>query len=192
MTTDVLPKTKLRRRKPGEAIVTKPEVNWEAEKDEFGRGYFRCEDMKEKSGEINSDNKIKPTGKHDANLLGSKVSDVAKKKKSVVNSISRIFTDDDIDDVFSLDDEEKDSYHYPVIDIDLPCQWVPSSNEGHGHLYINVPMGWANYQKLLTVMSEVGLVEKGFVDAAIKRGQTYVRPAWVKKEQSEMPSRGYI
>lgn len=178
MVTDLLPSKKLRRRKPGEIAPAEPEVNWEAEYDEFGRGYYRCNEMLDTgSGDINSETKIKSTSKHDANLLGSKLS---------------LNTDDDPFDNGGTFPIKTIEVHFPVIDIDIPCAWVPSTTEGHGHLYINQALDWESYLKLLTTMAEVGLVETGFVEAAKKRGQTYVRPAWVKKDKSPMPTHGYF
>lgn len=71
--------------------------------------------------------------------------------------------------------------HAPVLDIDLPCHWEPSTRPGHGHLYINRLMPWSNVVKLLDVLVEVGIVEPGFRDASVKRGYTSVRTPWTKK-----------
>ena len=72
--------------------------------------------------------------------------------------------------------------HAPAIDIDLPCHLVPSTNPGHYHLYFDKEMTWEQYEKLLTVMTEVGLVEKGYLDASRKFKQSYLRLPHVKKK----------
>lgn len=78
-----------------------------------------------------------------------------------------------------------DGQHAPAIDIDLPVHVVPSSTQGHYHLYFDKKMPWADYVKLLKVMTEVGLVEKGYYDASVKFKQSYLRLPHVKKEANE-------
>ena len=65
--------------------------------------------------------------------------------------------------------------HAPALDIDLPCELVPSSTEGHYHLYIDKPMSWENYKVLLTALLQVGVIEQGFFDLAIENQATYLR-----------------
>lgn len=77
----------------------------------------------------------------------------------------------------------KDDRHRPVIDLDVPCSFVRSSTPGHGHLYIDAPMSWERYEALLIALVEAGLVEEGYVKAACVRGQTFVRPPWVRKRK---------
>lgn len=69
---------------------------------------------------------------------------------------------------------EDDVMHLPCIDIDHPCEWVPSETPGHGHLYIDKPMKWSTYRDLLWALHHAGLVEKGYVQASLKRQQTFV------------------
>lgn len=63
---------------------------------------------------------------------------------------------------------------YPVI-------WVPTSTEGHGHLYIDVLLTWDDYQQLLEAFGNVGLLEEGYVGASIRRRATHLRLPWVRK-----------
>lgn len=65
--------------------------------------------------------------------------------------------------------------HAPAIDIDFPVRVVESRTPGHSHLYIDYPLSWEDYQKLLDVMVEVGIVQKGYVGASKERGQTMLR-----------------
>ena len=83
--------------------------------------------------------------------------------------------------VTSLLGPRSSGMHAPVLDFDLPCQWVESSTPGHGHLYINKAMPWADVAVLLRALCAVGLIEPGFRDASIARGYTAVRVPWVKK-----------
>lgn len=77
------------------------------------------------------------------------------------------------------------SMHYPCLDLDFPCELIESSTPGHYHLYLN-PVGgltWDQYSRLLVVMGEIGLLEVGFVQASLKRGGTYLRPPWIRKDK---------
>jgi hypothetical protein len=74
-----------------------------------------------------------------------------------------------------------DGMHAPCIDIDIPATYVPSSTPGQGHLDLEVPLTWADYERLLTVMAEVGIVEDGYVRASATRKATHLRLPWVKK-----------
>lgn len=74
--------------------------------------------------------------------------------------------------------------HKPVIDLDFPCALVPSSTEGHFHLYLDKVLKADDLMKLLKVMSEVGLVEEGYYKASLARGYTSVRLPWVTKKEN--------
>jgi len=76
----------------------------------------------------------------------------------------------------------KDGLHRPVLDFDFPARYVPSSTPGHGHLYIDRPLSWEDYQQLIKVMAGIGLLEPGYVNAANERKATFVRPEWVFKK----------
>jgi tryptophan 2,3-dioxygenase len=71
--------------------------------------------------------------------------------------------------------------HAPVLDMDIPCALVPSSTPGHFHLYIEKPMTWRTYKRLLKALGRAGILEDGFVQASLSRGYTSVRVPWVKK-----------
>ena len=74
-----------------------------------------------------------------------------------------------------------EALHAPALDIDLPCQLIPSSTEGHFHLYIDKAMPWRQYRKLLDVLAECGIIEKGYRDAAISERRTILRKEGVYK-----------
>jgi len=74
--------------------------------------------------------------------------------------------------------------HKPVLDIDMPVKAIPSSTEGHFHLYIDKEMSWDNYVKLMKVMAEVGILEEGYVNASISREYSACRLPWVKKGET--------
>jgi hypothetical protein len=73
------------------------------------------------------------------------------------------------------------SDHMPVLDIDFEAHLEPSSTPGHYHLYLNRRLTWENYQKLLDVMQEIGLLEQGFVKLSKERGATFARKPGHKK-----------
>ena len=75
----------------------------------------------------------------------------------------------------------EDGLHYPCIDLDLPARLVPSSTEGHFHLYIDRPVMWDAYVKLLDALVNADLVEVGYRDAAVAQGGTTVRMPHIKK-----------
>lgn len=71
--------------------------------------------------------------------------------------------------------------HAPVLDLDFPCRLVPSTTDGHYHLYLDKPMSWEDYTALLQILMVVGILEEGYVSAALKRKSTFVRAPWEKK-----------
>lgn len=71
--------------------------------------------------------------------------------------------------------------HAPALDIDVPAYLVPSTTEGHSHLYIDVPMSWRQYRKLLIAMRDAGILEPGYVAASLERRATFLRPPGVRK-----------
>ncbi len=73
--------------------------------------------------------------------------------------------------------------HYPVFDVDLPIQLVPSTTEGHFHVYIDHPIRLKPYLKLLDALAEAGIVQKGYVASTRHRGFSCVRLPWIKKVQ---------
>ena len=75
-----------------------------------------------------------------------------------------------------------DDMHSPVLDIDVPHYLIPSSTEGHSHLYIDVPMPWDKYVKLLEVLADCGIIEPGYLRASLARGFTAVRLPHIKKD----------
>lgn len=72
-------------------------------------------------------------------------------------------------------------YHNLMLDIDGPAALVPSSTAGHSHLYIEAAMTWENYAKLLDVLADCGIIERGYADASKARGFTALRLPWVRK-----------
>lgn len=70
--------------------------------------------------------------------------------------------------------------HMPVLDIDAPCRVVQSS-PGRSHVYIDVPMTWRQYRRLLKALVRAGVVEKEWAKLAYARRWSSVRPSWKLK-----------
>lgn len=77
-------------------------------------------------------------------------------------------------------------YHVPTLDIDLPCELVPSTTEGHFHLYIDKPMLWGDYIRLLDALHEAGIIQKGFYELSLARGATFLRKPGVEKKPEDV------
>ena len=71
--------------------------------------------------------------------------------------------------------------HYPVLDIDFPAHLVPSSTNGHCHLYIDIRLTDEQMWRLCDVLADVGILEPGYVGGCKSRGYTSVRLPWLKK-----------
>ncbi len=71
--------------------------------------------------------------------------------------------------------------HAPALDIDLPCTLLESSPGKH-HLYIEKSMSWEHYRMLLCVLAEVGIIERGYANACIAKGATFLRKPGTYKD----------
>lgn len=74
-----------------------------------------------------------------------------------------------------------DGSHMPALDIDLPCELVPSTTKGHFHLYIDKPMSFMAYKKLVQAFIDAGIVEPNIIKYMELNGMTTLRPSTVKK-----------
>jgi len=77
--------------------------------------------------------------------------------------------------------------HKVLIDIDLPVKLFDSSTPGHHHLYIDKEISWADYRLLLIALERCGIIQRGYLEAALKRGHTTLRLPWVKKYDPPPP-----
>lgn len=81
----------------------------------------------------------------------------------------------------------RDGMHRPVLDLDIPALLVPSSTEGHSHLYIEAPMSFDTMIAVIDALASAGVVERSWARAVRSRGMTLVRPPWRKKPAEEQP-----
>jgi len=83
--------------------------------------------------------------------------------------------------------------HVIALDLDIPAHLVPSSTEGHSHLYIDVPGGvkHEDYMELVALLGRIGVIEDGYAAVSLRRGFTDLRLPWVAKEprRERPPSR---
>lgn len=82
-----------------------------------------------------------------------------------------------------------DIYHKVLIDLDVPAMLVPSSTEGHSHLYIDVKAPWPKIEALLHALVDVGAVEPGYMNASVERQGTRLRVPWLNKAGKEQSIR---
>lgn len=83
-------------------------------------------------------------------------------------------------------EDVKTGKHHILIDIDRPCALIPSSSEGHFHLYVQMGsmgngMEWENYAEWLRASAKVGLIEQGYAEVSIRRKATFLRLPWIRK-----------
>ena len=65
--------------------------------------------------------------------------------------------------------------HSVAIDIDKPCLLIESRTPGHYHLYIDSLTTWPNYKNLLEALATCGVIEPGYLQAALGAQATYLR-----------------
>lgn len=78
--------------------------------------------------------------------------------------------------------EDVEDHHALLLDLDVPAWLVPSSTEGHSHLYVDVSIPTVTYYALLDALSDAGVIQHGYANASKHRGGTALRLPWVKKE----------
>lgn len=75
--------------------------------------------------------------------------------------------------------------HKILLDVDMPVVVIPSSTPGHHHLYIDKELSWPQYRVLLEALGKAGVVEEGYLRAAIHQKFTTLRTPWTKKQVSQ-------
>lgn len=85
-----------------------------------------------------------------------------------------------------------DGSHMPALDIDLPCELIPSTTKGHFHLYIDKPMSFMVYKKLVQAFIDAGIVEPNIMKYMELNGMTTLRPSHVKKKKKSGSSSGPV
>ena len=84
--------------------------------------------------------------------------------------------------------DEHRGQHVIALDIDHEAYLVPSTHQGHSHLYVAVACQWDDYVEFLKAAAKIGLIEHGYYEASKKRGGTFLRVPWLKKGGEEFAS----
>lgn len=72
--------------------------------------------------------------------------------------------------------------HSPAIDIDFAARLVPSSTEGHFHLYLDgIQMDAETYAELLVALRKAGVIQEGIKRRWFASGMTLLRLPHVHK-----------
>jgi hypothetical protein len=82
-----------------------------------------------------------------------------------------------------------DGQHLPVVDLDVPARLEPSGTPGHSHLYLDVPMTWAQYSTLLHALCAAGVVQLPHFVRAVDCGATFVSPGAGRKPHRRAAAR---
>lgn len=151
-------------------------LTWQSDL-EIKRSLVRDQKVKQIVADFKKKNKRSPTDKEYHDLVTDAYSGAYAKIPDV---------EADIDKAVLMSSKAKNGKHRPIIDLDLAAHVIPSSTKGHGHLYINKELTWKEYQKLLNVLADLDIIEKGYRGASLARGYTAVRLPWVKKTEEEM------
>lgn len=80
---------------------------------------------------------------------------------------------------------EASKVHAPIIDLDFPHRYIPSTTPGHAHLYLDVPISRWRLVILLWGLYVGGVIEKGYFLWSLRRGGTFVRRPGVPKTAEE-------
>ena len=78
-----------------------------------------------------------------------------------------------------------DGRQMPVLDLDFPHTYVPSSTEGHGHLFFDVPISRFRWFALMTGLLLGKQIEMPFYVWSLRRGGNFVRIDPVKSGEAE-------
>jgi hypothetical protein len=70
-------------------------------------------------------------------------------------------------------------YHPYRIPLQVPALLVDSTS--NHHLYLERALSWTDYRDLLKALKRAGIIEKGFCDLSILRGESFLRLPWVSK-----------
>jgi hypothetical protein len=76
-----------------------------------------------------------------------------------------------------------DGTQRPLLDLDCPHFYLPSTTKGHGHLGLNVPMSRFKWSVLMAVLGWTGVLERGYVLWSLRRGANFIRTPDTKKEE---------
>lgn len=80
--------------------------------------------------------------------------------------------------------DDNNTIHLPLIDLDIEHLYIKSSSYGHAHLYLNTQLTHEEYRELLRVLHKCGIIGKGTFDQLERDGSTQLRlPGIIKGEE---------
>lgn len=91
--------------------------------------------------------------------------------------------------VLSLTDAPGAETHLPLLDDDNGYfRVIPSSTPGHQHVYIDKPITWDQWKRLLVILAELELVDPKWAEASIAQGTATLRlPGHFKSSEEVTP-----
>jgi hypothetical protein len=75
--------------------------------------------------------------------------------------------------------------HAPIIDLDFAHHYVATTQDGHAHLYLDVPISKWRWVALMTGLYLGGVIEKGYFIWSLRRGGNFARRPGVAKETDQ-------
>ena len=80
-----------------------------------------------------------------------------------------------LEDANLVSSARSDGLHAPALDIDSPARLVSSSTPGHFHLYLDRPVTWRDYRRVLRALHRAGYIDDGVYWRSLDRGSTFLR-----------------
>lgn len=80
---------------------------------------------------------------------------------------------------------DDDGWRHPLPEFTMNCEVraIPSSTQGHFHLYINAPLSWDAYLSLLKALYYAKVIEDKFVELTVKNSfSLLLRPGYTKTD----------
>lgn len=94
---------------------------------------------------------------------------------------------DSLDDANVISSKVKGTTrHKVIIDLDFPAALIPSTTEGHFHLYLDKELTSPEMEKLLVALHEAGIIAEGNMNQWHRFRAVFLRLPWVKKKDPEV------
>ena len=85
-----------------------------------------------------------------------------------------------------------DGKQMPILDLDFPHHFEPSTTPGHSHLFLDVSMSKWRWFLLMSALAYAGVIEKPFYAWSLRRGGNFVRvPGTTKVTEEETRHSNY-
>lgn len=82
----------------------------------------------------------------------------------------------------NLSGSEAAGMHRPIVDLDWPHEYVPSSHAGHAHLYLNVEISRTRWVLLMLGLYFGRVISFAYLAWSLRRGQNFARQPHIVKE----------